>query len=260
MTYIHNLDPIIVSLGPLAIRWYGLMYVAGFVIGYIYLKKSTFAKNKNFTEQHIENILFYAALGVIVGGRLGHFIFYRWSTLISNPLEFFYVWNGGMSAHGGILGVVIAFLIFAWRYKKHFLDITDVVVIPAAIGLGFGRIANFINGELWGRMTDQSWGVVFPAADENLRHPTQLYSSAQQFMTGLILYLVSKSTQKRGVLSFLFALCYGIFRTLVEAYWREPLDGYIGMFTAGQFYSIPLIFVGIIGLVYSLLYNEAQKS
>lgn len=250
MTYIHNLNPIIVSIGPLAVRWYGLMYVLGFLLGYVYLKKSSFVSAKKFNNDEIENVLFYAVLGVIFGGRLGHFIFYRFDILLSNPLEFFYVWHGGMSAHGGILGVVIAFLIFAKQYKKHFLDITDIAVVPAAIGLGFGRIGNFINGELWGRVTGQTWGVVFPAADEKLRHPTQLYSSIQQFFTAFVLYIVSRSVQTRGFLSFLFALMYGVFRFVVEGLWREPLDGYIAGMTAGQFYSLPLIITGVVGLIY----------
>lgn len=249
MIYFHDLNPVALNIGPLSIYWYGIMYLIGFVLGYIYLLRSDFVKKRNFSKDDIENVFFYALLAVIVGGRLGHFVFYAPRQLIESPLEIFKVWNGGMSIHGGIIAMAIAFTVLSWKHKKHFLDISDIVVVPATLGLAFGRIGNFINGELWGKPTDQSWGVVFSHADDKLRHPSQIYSSIKQLLISCMLYLLSKRDPKRGTLSFAFLLLYGIGRYLVEALWRAPTDGYILGISAGQFYSLPLVLIGFIGLI-----------
>lgn len=258
MTYIHNINPIIFSIGPLDIRWYGLMYVIGFSLGYVYLLKSDFVRKKNFSTEEIENVLFYGVLGVILGSRLGYFLLYRFESLLSNPLEFFYVWHGGMTIHGGIIGVAIAVYLFCKKYKRSFLEVSDIIVVPATLGLAFGRIGNFINGELWGRPTDQSWGVLFPLADDQLRHPSQIYSAIKQLTICGSLYMATRYNPPIGFVSFLFAFLYGIMRIIVEEVWREPLDGYIFGITTAQMYCIPLILFGLGGLVY--LYRKSKAS
>lgn len=260
MIYIHNIDPILISLGPIIIRWYGVMYLLGFIIVYIYLSKSRFVKNKGFTNIETENILLYGMIGVILGGRIGYFLFYSFQTIINNPLEILYVWHGGMSIHGGIIGVALALLILSRKYKRHFLEITDIIVVPAAIGLAFGRVGNFINGELWGRPTDQTWGVVFPMADDQLRHPSQLYSFIKQLMIASTLYITtSRLHTPTGLPTFMFCLIYGILRMIVEQLWREPLDGYIWGITSAQLYCAPLVIFGLSGIGWLWYKTKNQK-
>ncbi len=259
MTYPH-IDPVIFSLGPLAIRWYGLMYLLGFVGGLFMVRHVARLRNLALDKQGISDLLFYAVVGVILGGRVGYTLFYNAQYYLRHPLEILYVWEGGMSFHGGLIGVVIALIVFCRRKNLPLLLIGDLVVVAAPIGLGLGRLGNFINGELWGRVTDAPWGMIFPTAGPLPRHPSQLYEA---FLEGLILlivmYLLHRAKPPIGVPVFVFLLGYGLFRFLVE-FFRQP-DSQLGFLwggaTMGQLLCIPMILIGLGGLV--LLLNKGKK-
>ncbi len=248
-----QIDPIIFSIGPLAVRWYGMMYLFGFVGGYLMMCHVAKLRKYAMSNEAISDLLFYAVLGVVFGGRLGYTLFYNSSYYLGHPLEILYVWQGGMSFHGGLIGVVTVLLVFCWRRKISLLMVGDLAVVAVPIGLGFGRIGNFINGELWGRMTNHSWGIVFPGAGSLPRHPSQLYEA---FFEGLVLlliiYLLHRFQVKRGIPAFMFLLLYGLFLFAIE-FVRQP-DVQLGFLwggaTMGQLLSIPMIFVGLAGVVY----------
>ncbi len=248
-----QIDPVIFSIGPLAVRWYGLMYLLGFVGGYFAMLHVSRIRGYGLTKEVLSDLLFYAVLGVVLGGRLGYTLFYNADYYLAHPLQIFYVWEGGMSFHGGLIGVVTVLLIFCYKRKFPMLEISDLVVIAVPIGLGLGRIGNFINGELWGRVTDLPWGVVFPVAGPEPRHPSQLYEA---LLEGLVLfaiiYLMHRKGFRQGVPSFTFLLGYGIFRFLVE-YVRQP-DEHLGFLwggaTMGQLLSLPMILAGGVGLCF----------
>lgn len=245
-----NIDPIAVSLGPIAIHWYGLMYLIGFVSAYylgVYRAKRT---GGLWTAEQVSDMIFYGAVGVILGGRIGYILFYQFPAFVDNPLMLFRIWEGGMSFHGGLLGVITAMWWFSRKTKKHTIDILDFVAPFVPIGLGLGRLGNFIGGELWGRPTDVSWAMVFPGDPLQLaRHPSQLYQAA---LEGLVLFLIlwffSQKQKPRYCVSGMFLLFYGIFRILVE-FVREPDPqlGYIafGWLTQGQILSTPMVLLGI---------------
>ena len=207
-----------------------------------------------FTREQLETLVFAVFLGVVLGGRIGYFLLYARDMLISKPFEIFHVWHGGMSFHGGLLGVIIALVWCSRRFKISFLRITDEIATPAALGLAFGRIGNFVIGELPGGVRGGEWGVVFPSIDMVPRHPSQLYSMVKDvIIAGVLWVIVSRKKMPVGVASFGFLALYGTLRTVVEGMWREPLDGYIGIFTLGQVYSVPLIVVGVCGLIWILV-------
>lgn len=251
------IDPIAFEIGPVAVRWYGLAYVAGFIGGLLYIKSLARRWPSRFTPEGVDDFFTWGVLGVILGGRLGYCLFYNPAYFLSNPVEILKIWEGGMSYHGGLLGVVLAVLLYGRRYKINFFDMTDRIAPGVCIGLFFGRIANFINGELYGRFTDVPWGMVFPHAGELPRHPSQLY---QAFLEGLVLFvvlhLVASKKPARYVVSGLFALLYGIFRFAVE-FVRQPdnlphlREGVLGWMTMGQVLTLPLIAFGIGLLVMS---------
>jgi|SRR5579885_1063185 phosphatidylglycerol:prolipoprotein diacylglycerol transferase len=249
------INPVAFHIFSWPVYWYGLMYLVGFLAGWGLLSLRTRISPRGFSQEQISDIAFYTALGAIIGGRLGYMLFYDWQVLISNPLLLFQTWKGGMSFHGGLLGVLVAMVIFSKRMHKPFLALTDFVAPVVPIGLGAGRIGNFINGELWGRVTDVPWGMVFPNAPGSLpRHPSQLYEFAMEgVLLFLILFIYSWKPRPMGAVSGLFAIFYGIFRCVAE-FFREPdaQIGYLfGGMTEGQLLSLPLILVGIILLVYS---------
>jgi phosphatidylglycerol---prolipoprotein diacylglyceryl transferase len=242
-------DPVALHLGPLAIRWYGLMYLLGFAMGMLlgrYRIKTQPESGWNYGE--LDDVLFYIVLGVILGGRLGYVLFYKFSDYLHEPLKIFYIWEGGMSFHGGFLGVVFAIWLFSRKHRKHWLAVTDFIAPFAPLGLGAGRIGNFINGELWGRPTDVAWGMIFPGVDNLPRHPSQLYEFA---LEGVILFIIlwfySAKPRPLGAVSGMFLIWYGVFRFLVE-FTREP-DSFLGLLalglSMGQWLSLPMILAGV---------------
>lgn len=257
-----QIDPIIFSIGPLAIRWYGMMYLLGFIGGYFMMCHVAKLRDLPVKKEVISDLLFYAVLGVVIGGRFGYTLFYNSSYYLSHPLEIFYVWEGGMSFHGGLLGVVTVLLVFCWRRSLPLLQVADIAVSAVPIGLGFGRIGNFINAELWGRVTDHPWGVVFPGGGSLPRHPSQLYEAGLEGLVLLfIIYLLHRFKVRRGIPAFSFVLFYGIFRFLIE-FVRQP-DSHLGFLwggaTMGQLLSLPMILFGFGGLIYVLRRNQHES-
>ena len=256
-----HIDPVIFHIGPLAVRWYGLMYLIGFFAALYLANRRADKANSGWTRDEVSDLLFYGFLGVIIGGRIGYVIFYHFDLFQANPWYLFRVDEGGMSFHGGLMGVSLAMLYFGRKTKRTFLTIADFVAPLVPIGLGMGRIGNFINGELWGRPTDLPWGMIFPGAGPLPRHPSQLYEAT---LEGLVLFSIlwwfSKKPRPRGAVSALFLLGYGTFRTLVE-FVREPdpqLGELGGFITMGQVLSIPMIIAGIAMLYWSYRHKTPQ--
>lgn len=244
------IDPIIFSIGPVALRWYGTMYLIGFVAAMFMANKAADNSKGLWTRDQVSDLLFYSFLGVILGGRVGYVLFYQFDYFIADPLYLLKIWEGGMSFHGGLLGVILAIFIFAKKTNKSFLTVGDFVAPLVPIGLGMGRLGNFINAELWGRQTDVPWAMVFPTDSLQLpRHPSQLY---EFFLEGvvlfIILYFVTRKPRTLGLASGTFLIGYGVFRTIVE-FFREP-DAHLGLYfsfiSKGQILSIPMILAGIL--------------
>ena len=256
-----TIDPIAFSLGPLPVRWYGLMYLLGFIAGWALGRVRAGRPGAAWSREHVDDLVFYIALGVILGGRVGYVLFYQFSALLSDPLMLLRIWEGGMSFHGGLLGVLVAMGLFARKAHKGFFEITDFIAPLVTPGLFFGRIGNFINGELWGRTSDLPWAMVFPAVDELPRHPSQLYQAALEGVAlFLILWLYSSKPRPVMAVSGLFLVCYGIFRIVVE-FVRQP-DGHLGFLafqwlTMGQLLSLPMILLGIIFISWAYRRQEA---
>lgn len=251
-----DIDPVAISFGPLQVHWYGLMYLVGFVAGWWLGRRRAAQPDSNWKPEQVDDLLFYSALGVVLGGRIGYVLFYNWGAFLSDPLMLFRIWEGGMSFHGGLLGVMVALGFYAWRENRRYFAVADFLAPLVPIGLGAGRIGNFINGELWGKPTDLPWGVVFPGAGAVPRHPSQLY---EFFLEGVVLFVIvwwfSSKPRPTMAVSGVFAIGYGVFRFLVE-FVREP-DAHIGYLafgwlTKGQVLSLPLVFAGLLllGLAY----------
>lgn len=245
------IDPIAISVGPVSVHWYGIMYLIGFASAYAFGMYRAKRSNGLWTPEMVSDAIFYGALGVILGGRVGYILFYQLSAFIDHPLIIIRIWEGGMSFHGGLLGVIVAMYFFARRYKKHLIDVTDFLAPFIPIGLGAGRIGNFIGSELWGKPSDVSWAMIFPNDPLQLtRHPSQLYQFALEgVILFCILWLFSKKTKPRYCVSGMFLLFYGVFRILVE-FVREP-DSQIGYLafnwvTQGQVLSLPMVIGGIV--------------
>ncbi|WP_148861805.1 prolipoprotein diacylglyceryl transferase [Marinobacter fonticola] len=249
-------DPVAISLGPLKVHWYGLTYLVGFVVGWWLGRIRARKPWSPINEEQMGDLLFYIALGVVLGGRFGYVIFYNFETFLGDPLWLFRVWEGGMSFHGGLLGVLLAMWWFGRKVNRHFFQIADFVAPLVPVGLGAGRIGNFINGELWGRTTDVPWGMVFPQAPDLLpRHPSQLYQFA---MEGVLLFVAlwwfSSKPRPRMAVSGLFLVLYGCFRIVAELY-RQP-DAQLGYLawnwlTMGQLLSLPMVLAGLIMMVFA---------
>ena len=246
-----DIDPVLISFGPFAVRWYSLAYIAGLVLGWRVIRHLAAKPAYNINQTKVDDFLIWATLGVILGGRIGYILFYNFSYFAENPEKIFLVWEGGMSFHGGFLGVVIATLFFCRRYNIMFFKLSDLLARTAPIGLFFGRIANFINAELFGRVTDVPWGVVFPNGGPAPRHPSQLYEAA---LEGLFLFLVinimarnSIIQNRRGFLTGAFLSGYAASRIFIE-FFRQP-DAHIGFLlldlTMGQWLSLPMLAIGI---------------
>ncbi|MEZ5691728.1 MAG: prolipoprotein diacylglyceryl transferase [Rickettsiales bacterium] len=247
-----DIDPVAISIGSFVIRWYSLAYLGGILLGW-WLVISEHKKRplKNLTKAAIDDMVVWAALGIILGGRLGYVFFYKPDYYLTNIPEIFYVWKGGMSFHGGLIGVIFSFYLFCRKYKINFLSLADLLACAAPIGLFFGRLANFANGELFGRVTDSPLGMVFPRGGELPRHPSQLYeASLEGFVLFFILLFLLKKTnmrEKTGYLSGVFLILYSFARIFCE-FFREP-DAFIGFLyngaTMGQLLSVPMILVGL---------------
>jgi len=256
------IDPIIFSIGPVALRWYGMMYLIGFLGAMFLANKAADKSQGEWTRDQVSDLLFYGFLGVILGGRVGYVLFYQWEYFLADPLYLFQIWEGGMSFHGGLLGVILAVYLFSRKTNKSFLRVGDFVAPLVPLGLGMGRLGNFMNAELWGRQTDVPWAMVFPTdALQVPRHPSQLY---EFFLEGvvlfIILYFVTRKPRSLGLASGTFLIGYGVFRSIVEFY-REP-DAHLGLYfsliSQGQVLSIPMILVGM--LVIYLGYLSQEKS
>ena len=286
-------DPVAVQIGPLAIHWYGLMYLAGFM-AFLWLGRKRIAmlntaqnarrktqesrrktrktqeerpqaqdsRNQSipsripipFTNKLLDNLLFYGVLGVILGGRLGYVLFYKAAYYSAHPLEIFAVWQGGMSFHGGFLGVLVAMAWFAHKHHLRWLQLTDFIAPLVPPGLALGRLGNFINSELWGRPTDVPWAMIFPNVDKLPRHPSQLYEFALEgVLLFTLLWWYARKPRPVGAVSGLFLIGYGSFRFLVE-YTREP-DDFLGLLSLGmsmgQWLSLPMVIAGVLLMVLS---------
>jgi len=249
-------NPVAVQLGPLAIHWYGLMYLAGFMT-FLWLGRRRIAalNHPQINTKLLDDLLFYGVLGVILGGRLGYVLFYKASYYLAHPLEIFAVWQGGMSFHGGFLGVLVAIVWLAYKKKLRWLQLTDFIAPLVPPGLAFGRIGNFINGELWGRPTDMPWAMVFPQVDNLPRHPSQLYEFALEgLLLFALLWLYARKPRPVGAVSGLFLIGYGSFRFLAE-FTREP-DDFLGLLSfgmsMGQWLSLPMVLAGVLLMAFSI--------
>ena len=253
--FIHpDFDPIAIHIGSFGIHWYGLMYLLGF-LAFLQLGKwrAEHQAWRGWSVEMVDDALFFGALGVILGGRIGYVLFYQSAYFIHHPLEIFYVWQGGMSFHGGFLGVLTAMIFFAKKYQKSWLNIMDFVAPLVPIGLGAGRMGNYINGELWGRTTNADWGMIFPKVDNLARHPSQLYEfGLEGILLFLVLWIYSNKPRATGTVSALFLTGYGLFRFLVE-FTREP-DANLGLLnlgmSMGQWLSLPMVVVGLVMFFY----------
>jgi phosphatidylglycerol:prolipoprotein diacylglycerol transferase len=241
-------DPVAISLGPLAVRWYGLMYLVGFVL-FMVLGRYRARHNvlTGWLPRDVDDLLFYGVLGVILGGRLGYVLFYKPAYYLANPLEILAVWQGGMAFHGGFLGVLVAVWFYARRTRRNFLDVTDFVAPLIPLGLAAGRLGNFINAELVGRVTDVPWAMIFPSVDNLPRHPSQLYQFALEgVLLFAILWWYGSRARPRGAISGLFLLGYGVLRFAAE-FFRQP-DEFLGLLglglSMGQWLSVPMILGG----------------
>jgi len=244
-----NIDPILIDLGPIRVSWYGLMYIFGFFASYLIVRYQMKKKDFGISKLEVENLYFDLILGLIIGARLGYVLFYDLKVYLSDPFEILAIWHGGMSFHGGLIGVLIVGILFSWKNKKSFWRIGDLIIVTAPIGLGLGRIGNFINGELYGRVTQVPWGMIFPKGGPLPRHPSQLYESALEGgVLFLILWFMKDRKLPAGGLLAIFLFFYGLFRFIVE-FLREPdpqLGFVLGPFTMGQILSAFMILGGVI--------------
>ena len=246
-----SIDPVILSLGIFDIRWYSLAYIAGFIIGSIIIKYLNKKLLNTLSNKQIDSFFIWSILGVIIGGRVGYVLFYQTSYLFINPIYILKIWTGGMSFHGGLIGIIISMYLFCKKNNIQFFFLSDLVSIVAPIGLFFGRIANFINNELYGKITNFPFAMIYPEIDLQPRHPSQIYEA---FLEGIILFIIlltyfnkTKSDPSIGKISGLFLILYATFRILIE-FLREP-DSHIGLIfniaSMGQILSIPLLIIGI---------------
>lgn len=256
-----NIDPVLFSIGPVSVHWYGLAYVAGILLGWLYAKRiaanhSLWRNNTSpITQLNLDDFLLWVALGIVLGGRVGYVLFYDFPNVVENPLRIFQIWNGGMSFHGGLLGTILAMVIFARKHSIPLWSLFDIVAAVVPIGLFCGRIANFINGELWGRVSDVPWAFVFPTGGPFARHPSQLYEA---ILEGVVLFTLlaimifkAHSLKMPGLVSGVFVSLYALSRIFVE-FFREPdaQIGYLagGWLTMGMVLSIPMLAIGLWGI------------
>ncbi len=258
-----HIDPVAIELGPLAIHWYGLLWATGFIAAWWLGRLRARKPGSPLTPNQVDDLILYGALGAIAGGRIGYVLFYDFAAFLANPLYLVQIWQGGMSFHGGLLGVIVAVWLFVRRVQRPYLAVMDFGAPLVPIGLGAGRLGNFINGELWGAPTDLPWGMVYPPLGEVARHPSQLYQMALEGVALFaILWWFSSKPRPRAAVSGLFLLCYGVFRFAVELV-RLP-DAHIGYlafgwFTMGHLLSLPMILGGA-GLLWWAYRQQAQRN
>lgn len=246
---IHNLNPTILDLGFAQIRWYGLMYVIAFIIGYytiLYLKDKFDLK---LTKNDVSDYLLWAAVGMLIFSRFFEVFYYNPSYYAQNPGDVFAIWKGGLSFHGGMVGFIVVSFLFAKIKNISFLRLMDIVAIPGALGLVFGRIGNYINGELVGRVTDVAWCHIFPRYDDMCRHPSQLYAAAKDLIIFASLWILKEKKRPDGFIAFSFLILYAVLRSVVEQFWRLP-QGYVAGLTEGQFLNVFMLIGGVLGMWY----------
>jgi phosphatidylglycerol:prolipoprotein diacylglycerol transferase len=257
--WVHDLEAVALDLGFFQLRWYSLAYLAGILLGYLYLRRLIKQPGAPMARRHADDFVFYVTLGIIIGGRLGYVLFYQPAFYLANPLKSLQIWDGGMSFHGGLIGATLAVLYLARKNGLSFLRVGDYACMCGPFGLFFGRLANFVNGELWGRPSDVSWAIVFPTGGAVPRHPSQLYEAALEglllFAVLWVLFWVTRARYKPGMLAGVFVLGYGIARFVVE-YFRMP-DDHLTSFAAqtglsmGQWLTIPMFLLGLYMIVTS---------
>ncbi|MEZ9834017.1 prolipoprotein diacylglyceryl transferase [Vibrio breoganii] len=254
-----HIDPVLLEIGPVSIRWYGLMYLFGFAFAMWLANRRADQPNSGWTREQVSDMLFLGFLGVVVGGRVGYVLFYHFGLFLDNPFYLFQVWTGGMSFHGGLLGVISAMAFYAYRNGRTFFNVADFIAPLIPFGLGVGRIGNFMNDELWGRVTDVPWAVMFPSGGYLPRHPSQLYEA---ILEGIVLFFILnffiRKPRPAGAVSGLFLIGYGSFRFIVE-YFREP-DAHLGLFgnwiSMGQILSTPMILIGAAMMWWAYKFNQ----
>ena len=257
-----NINPVAVDLGVIKIRWYALSYIVGILLSWFLILKIIKIKKIDLNSKEISDLVSNCMIGIIIGGRLGYVFFYNPEYYSNNLLEIFKIWNGGMSFHGGFIGVIFAVIYSSKLFKIPILTFADLIAIVAPVGLFFGRLANFINGELFGRTTNHSFGIIFPNGGDVPRHPSQLYEA---FFEGIVLFIILwvmmhifDLLKKPGIITSLFIFLYGVFRFFIE-FFREP-DQHIGLlyfeFSMGQILSLPMI---LIGLYFSIIFYNKGK-
>ena len=254
--FTNNFDPVAFELFNISIRWYSLAYIFGIIFGWIYCKKILI--KSAIIQNLFDDYISYLIIGIIIGGRLGYVVFYNFSYYLNSPIEIFMIWNGGMSFHGGLIGIIISSYLYAKKNNQNIFIFLDLVSTVAPVGIFFGRISNFINGELVGKVTNSDWGVLFPNYDNKLRHPSQLYEA---FLEGIILFILINlihfsKYNKIGTCSYMFLILYGCFRIISE-FFREPdiQIGYlIGYISTGTLLSLLMILAG--SIIYFKKKNE----
>lgn len=244
-----KINPEIVRVGQISVRWYGMMYIIGFLSSYLIVRYQVRKMGLPISKAMLQSLYTYLILGLLIGARLGYVIFYNLSLYLKNPLEIFAVWHGGMSFHGGLIGCIISGYIFSKKYRLDFWQLSDLIVVTAPIGIGLGRIGNFINGELYGRITNVPWAMIFPDGGPLPRHPSQIYEFLLEGVTlFLLLWFLKDRVSKKGYISGAFLILYGIFRFSIE-FFREPDPqiGYIlGFLTMGQILSTLMVLIGFL--------------
>jgi phosphatidylglycerol:prolipoprotein diacylglycerol transferase len=257
MLHYPTINPTIIKIGPLQIRWYGVMYILAFLASYFLVKYQIRKKKLNIDINTVNDLFLFLIIGLIIGARLGYIVFYNLPFYLSHPLKLFAIWEGGMSFHGGLIGIIFSGLIFVKKHKASFWEFADLISVTAPIGLGLGRLGNFINAELYGRVTNLPWGMIFPSGGVLPRHPSQLY---ELFLEGILLFIVLWRIKdfhfKKGTLFCLFLILYSIFRFFIE-FFREP-DPQLGLIfsfiTMGQVLSVVMCILGLV-----LLYFRPEK-
>jgi len=244
MVWVHNLNPILLDLGPVQIRWYGLMWVLGFLFTYWYVRQRIKQGKAPLNLEELDSMMVWGTLGVLIGARLGEILIYRFPYYLASPLKVFAVWEGGLSFHGALVGILVAAWFWCRKYKKDLLQIADTFVIPLALANTFGRLGNFINGELPGRLTTLPWGMQFPGV-EGFRHPSQLYEAAYNVVLFAILHFNRDKKWKPGSFFALWLMLYAVARFITE-FFREP-EIYVGLLTMGQFLNV-FVFAAGLGL------------